>query len=92
MAKPILDSTVIELHGKVELLQAENASIRAGFSELIGIEKEKNRELSGKFEDQKGITVSTSEENKYLKKKVNKVKWQRNGLGVLLAVVIAVSL
>jgi hypothetical protein len=92
MAKPILDSMVFNLHGKVELLETQTVSIRTSYSELLRVEKEKNRELSGKSGDLEKIISLQADQIKHEKKRTRAVKWQRNGLGILLAVVIGLTI
>lgn len=90
MARPVLDSMVHELHGKITLLESEKASIRDSFTELLKIEQEKTTLQAGKFEDQVRISDSYNEQLKYISKKERKARFQRNvaiGLGVVLMIV-----
>jgi hypothetical protein len=85
---PLIDS----LEARAVTLQQENVSIRTSYSELLRVEKEKNRELSGKSGDLEKIISLQADQIKHEKKRTRAVKWQRNGLGILLAVVIGLTI
>lgn len=83
---------VDSLESKIVVLENRFVETSADYHQLLNAEKQKNDQLAGKFQDQERITVVTNDQNKALNKKAKRYKWQRNGLGGLLVIVIALAL
>lgn len=84
---------VVELSGKVELLETDKITTSKNFNDLLAIERDQVRIQKDINRQQKGITDTYQDETKRLKKKVIARTWQRNGLGVIAIalLVLAVS-
>lgn len=90
--KLIQDTLLIELSGKVGLLETENVRIYREFTALLASERVKTSLVNQISEEQRKVSQSHERENKELRKKNRSLKWQRNGAVVLGLVVIVLSL
>lgn len=82
---------VVELSGKVVLLEADKITTAKNFNDLLAIERDQARIQKDINRQQKGITDTYQDETKRLKKKVRARTWQRNGLGVIAIVLLVLS-
>jgi hypothetical protein len=76
----------------VALLQDERIKVHTSYANLLKIEQEKvklNQELTA---HQRLISDSYFQQSEHYRKQSRKRAWQRNGLALLLVVVIGVSL
>jgi hypothetical protein len=77
---------------RVQLLESEKLSSYQSFTNLLKIERDKNKIQSEIILHSESISTVYKEENEHLKKKVRRLKWQRIGLGAMVVVVVGVSL
>lgn len=90
--KKVLDTIVNRQGIQIKLLQEHSFSDYNSFQALLKIERDK-------FEVQKDITTHTEalvesykEQSEHFRKQSRARKWQRNGIGLVLIVVIAATL
>ena len=88
----VQDSVIVELSGKIGVLEAENARVYRDLTGLIEVERavsESQKVISGTWEK---LSESRERENKELRKKNRVLKWQRNGAVALGLLVIFMTL
>lgn len=90
--KRVLDTLVNTQSQKIQLLTDQNFKTYNDFQALLSIERQKLQTQKEITLHSESISTVYKEENKYLKKKVRRLKWQRIGLGALVVVVVGISI
>jgi hypothetical protein len=91
MARKSLDSMVVELNGKVALLESDKITTAKNFNDLLVIERDRAQIEKEIAQQQKAISGTYKDEVKHLKKKVRSRTWQRNGAAGIAIVFLVLA-